>query len=89
MKYKASVALQPVTHFPLLVGPRVVQDEMEPNFAGKHLIQIARKVEKLLMPIAVIAWANHLPPSGLQASEQSCGAAGLAVMGHGFHNGHF
>jgi hypothetical protein len=62
---------------------------MEPNFAGKHFIQIAQNVEKLLMPIAVIAWANHLPPSVLQASEQSCGATGLAVMGHGFHNGPF
>jgi hypothetical protein len=61
MKYKARVALQPVTHFAMLVGSRVVQDEMERNFAGKHFIQIAQKVEKLLMPIAVIAWANHLP----------------------------
>jgi hypothetical protein len=73
----------------MLVSPRVVQDEMERNFAGKHFIQIAQKVEKLLKPIAVIAWANHSPPSVLQASEQSCGATGLAVMGHGFHNGPF
>ena len=54
----------------MLVAPRVVQDEMELNFAGKHFIQIAQKVEKLLMPIAVIAWAITCPrPVSRQANR--------------------
>jgi hypothetical protein len=56
-------------HFVMLVVPRVVHDEMELNFAGRHFIQFAQKVENLLMPIAVVALANHLPLYGLQASE--------------------
>ena len=54
----------------LLVGPRVVPDEMERNIAGKHFIQIAKNVEKLLMPIAVIAWAIPCPrPVSRQANR--------------------
>jgi hypothetical protein len=61
MEHEASVTLQPVPHVFVLVGSIVVHDEMERNFAGELLVQRVQELEKLLMAMALVALANHLP----------------------------
>ena len=69
MEYEARVALEPLTHIVMLVSPIVVHDKMERYFAGELSVQCAQKVEKLLMPMALITLANHFTLYDFQGSE--------------------
>jgi hypothetical protein len=73
MEYEARVALEPLTHIVMLVSPIVVHDKMERYFAGELSVQCAQKVQKLLMPMALITLANQPAKNVERFIVQTCG----------------
>ena len=55
---------------------------MERNLAGEFLVESAQKLEELLMPVPLIALANHLPMQRIQSGKQRRRAVTLVVVGH-------
>ena len=60
VRNEARMALKPRSHFFVFVGAVVVHDEMERHVAGKLLIEAAQELQKLLVPMSLVAFADNL-----------------------------
>src|SRR5687768_1736749 len=77
------MAFQPSPHIGMFVSSIIINDEMKWDLTWKLLIEGAEEAEELLMPMPLIALADHLALQHLQRGEQSRGAVPLVIVGHG------
>jgi hypothetical protein len=61
VKHETRMAFQPSPHMGMFVSPVVIDDQMEPHLTRKFLIESAQKPQELLVPMPLIALADHLP----------------------------
>lgn len=76
------MAREPGSYICMLMGPVVIHDEVPRDIAGELPIDHAQEFQELLIPVARIALADHLPLQYLQGSEKCSGAVPLVVVGY-------
>src|SRR5882757_10475746 len=83
MRDEPGMTFQPRLHFLVLVGAVVIHDQMERNIAAKLLIEPAQELQKLLMPVALMAFADDLTLYCFQCRKQGRRSIAFVVMSHG------
>ena len=58
--HEARMASKPGSHFLVFVGARGIHDQMERHVAGKLLIEAAQELQKLVVPMSLMAFADNL-----------------------------
>src|SRR5881409_1614167 len=82
MQVKATMFGQPALHLRMLVGPVVVQDQMNVQLRWDALIDLAQELAELDVAMPGIAGAEDRPLERVQGGKQRRCAVALVVMRH-------
>src|ERR1017187_5973408 len=74
---------EPSLHSRMLVRGVVIDDEVECLFRRRNLIDHTQELKPLLMPMPVVAHADHSPIERIHGGKQSGCSVPFVVVGHG------
>src|ERR1700683_1572921 len=80
--YEYRIAFQPCLYVRVLVLAVVVHDQVEWCIAREFGIKPAQELQKLLMPVSRMTFANDLALQGIQGGEQGGRPVALVIVGH-------
>ena len=83
MQLQARVGGQPPAHRLVLVGPVVVQDDVQGEVGRERAVKAPQELQKLLMSMTPVAFADHLAGQHVERGEQRRRAVALVVVGPG------
>ncbi|MDQ1469795.1 MAG: hypothetical protein QOJ99_1275, partial [Bryobacterales bacterium] len=72
MDHEAGVFLQPGFHFGSAMSSVVVHHDVQGFAAGKLAVNTPQKLQKLLMPVALVEIADDFALKQIEGGEQSC-----------------
>ena len=71
MKVEARMAFEPALGFVVFVGRGVVENQMQFFVRRRHAVDVAQKPQPLLMPIALLADADHRAVERIERRKSS------------------
>ena len=77
---EARMGRQPGPHGRMFMRAVVVQNEVEVEARGERAVELAKKLQELLMPMPAVALADDLPGQHVQRGEQGRCPVALVVM---------
>ena len=82
VQLKARMGGQPVAHRLVLVGPVVVEDDVQGQIGRERAVEAPQELQEFLMPMTAVALADDLAGQHVQRGEQRRCAVTLVVVGH-------
>lgn len=68
----------------MLVCRVIIGDEIKLLAVGSSVIDQTQELDPLLMPVPLLAQADHFAAGDVHGSEHGCGAVPLVIVPHGF-----
>jgi hypothetical protein len=85
MHVEAVPLREPGTNFGMLVSAVVVHHQMDVQFLGDGRLNLPEEAQELLVPVAGLAFGDHLASPRIQGGEQGGGAVADVVVGDVLH----